>query len=112
MNFKLKKISREQAFVIVLSLCILSSLLFRILDKLANFETEDFLFSFGADYYYIILTFLISLFVVGLSFERVKLRRKIVILIVLGLLLIVPFYSSFYSLSGGQSIDCFTHECG
>jgi len=85
--------------------------LFRILDKFASFETEDFLFGFGADYYYIILTFLISLFIVGLSFERAKLGRKIVTLIILGLLLIVPFYSVFYSLSGGQSIDCLTQEC-
>jgi hypothetical protein len=102
----LPKIDRRQACLVIVVFTFFSFLLFKLLDRNNALDGEGNFTGYSPTIFYAVSTYIVDLIVLAISFKRVNMKRKIVRLIIIGLIIIIPFCIIFIGLSGDGVPSC------
>jgi hypothetical protein len=102
----LPKIDRRQAYLVIVIFTFCSFLLFKLLDRNNSLDGENNFTGYSPTMFYAVGTYIVDLIILALSFERVNMKRKIIRLIIAGLIIIIPFCMIFIGLSGDSVPSC------
>jgi hypothetical protein len=102
----LPKIDRRQSYLAIVIFTFCSFLLFKVLDRNNALDGEGNFTGYSPTIFYAVGTYSIDLIILALSFERINMKRKIIRLIIIGLIIIIPFCIIFIGLSGDGVPSC------